>query len=227
MMRLFMNLIVFVPFMRPPTPFSNLPNSFADELLHVFFFGFALAVCNSIPCLWQLPLLPALCVLHFPFVQCVSTIFVFCILVNLLFLWLLHSQSWCRLSWIVFYLLVAPCYVAFCHVLLVGSPLEVIASFCDCLIVFCFWLSVGCGSPLEVIASFHNCPIVVNFLLPVAQISPLELVECWEDLCFVGSRLHRWQVVGALVLPATFWYRPVSWFLLWPVVLHVWLCLHV
>ena len=110
---------------------------------------------------------------------------------------LLHSRVWCWLFWIVFCLLVAPRNVSF-----VGSPLEVIASFCDRLIVF-------------------------HFRLPVACVSPLELAECWEDRCSVGSRLYRWRVVGGLVLLANSRCRPVSWFLLRPVVLHAWFCLHV
>ena len=43
--------------------------------------------------------------------------------------------------------------VAFCHVSLVGSP-------------------------LEVIASFRNRPIVIRFQLPVACVSSLELAVC-------------------------------------------------
>ncbi len=143
--------------------------------IFLYVLGFSLAVCNSILCLFQRPLLPAPCVLHFPFVRFVSTIFTCCILVNLLFLWPLHTQSCCWFSWIVFYLLVVSCNVAFCHVLLVGPPLEVIASFCNRLIVFRFRLV---DSPLEVIDSFCDRLIIFHFQLSVGCGSPLELAEC-------------------------------------------------
>ncbi len=52
----------------------------------------------------------------------------------------------------MFDLLVALSYVMFCHVSLVGSSLEVIASFRNCQIVFHFQLPVACESPLELAA---------------------------------------------------------------------------
>ena len=143
--------------------------------MFLYVFDFALVVCSSILCLTLCQLLPAPCVLHFPFVQCILTIFACCISVDLLVPWLLHSQSCCWLSWIVFYLLVVPRYVAFCHVSLVVPPLEVIASFRDCLIVFCFQLV---DSPLEVIASFCNRLIVFCFQLVD---SPLEVIASFRD----------------------------------------------
>ena len=179
--------------MQPPTPFANLPNLFADNLLHVFL-CFGLCVnCqqfNTLPVSASITA-SAFCTSFSICFLCVLITFACCVSVHRLLLWPLHFQFWCWLFWIVFYLLVVHCCVFFCCMLLTGSPLEVVAChpYCACRVFS--YLGLSCVSA-----------------------SPLELAECWEVMCFVGSCLYHWPVVEGLVPPASSQCCPVSWFLL-------------